>query len=228
MITKEEIMSDKSPNPTTILIADDEELVRAGIRTLLSQADDLQVIGEAKDGFEVQELVPTLRPKILLLDYQMPGPRAAELEKWTRENYPDTLALVLTAHNRDEYLVKTIDSGIAGFLLKTENAKHLINAIRRAAHGEILFDPAQLTRAARWREEVKTKLDQITPREREILELLKQGLDNNAIAQQLNITVKTVMYHLTSLFKKLQVKNRQEAAFWATKYLSNNPEEYPK
>ncbi|OQY87334.1 MAG: hypothetical protein B6D38_13070, partial [Anaerolineae bacterium UTCFX1] len=97
-------MSDKSPNPTTILIADDEELVRAGIRTLLSQADDLQVIGEAKDGFEVQELVPTLRPKILLLDYQMPGPRAAELEKWTRENYPDTLALVLTAHNRDEYL----------------------------------------------------------------------------------------------------------------------------
>lgn len=211
----------------TILIADDEELVRAGIRTLLSPAKNIEIIGEAKDGFEVQELVPKLRPKILLLDYQMPGPRAAELEKWVRDKYPETTALVLTAHNRDEYLVKVIDSGMVGFLLKNENANQLIDAIRRAARGEILFDQAQFTRAARWREEVGHKLNQLTHREREILELLKQGLDNNAIAQSLNISVKTTMYHMTNLFRKLQVKNRQEAALWATKYLSDDPDISP-
>lgn len=215
-------MSDKSSTPITILIADDEELARAGIRTLLSQARDMKIIGEARDGFEVQELVPKLHPRILLLDYQMPGPRAYELEKWVRQNYPETTALVLTAHNRDEYLTKVIDSGMVGFLLKSENAERLIELIRRAARGEILFDRAQFTRAARWREEAN-KLDQLTPREREILELIKQGLDNNVIAQTLNISVKTAMYHTTNLFRKLQVKNRQEAALWAVKYLPDDP-----
>ncbi|MEP0806197.1 MAG: response regulator transcription factor [Chloroflexota bacterium] len=219
-------MPDIPSPPITILIADDEELARAGIRTLLSQARDMEIIGEAQDGFEVQELVPKLRPKILLLDYRMPGPRAYELEKWVRENYPETTALVLTAHNRDEYLTKVIDAGMPGFLLKSENAERLIELVRRAARGETLFDQAQLNRAARWREETN-KLNQLTPREREILELIKEGLDNNAIAQTLNISIKTAMYHTTNLFRKLQVKNRQEAALWALKYLPDNPEEYP-
>ena len=215
-------MTENSSNKISILIADDEELARAGIRTLLSQAKDMEIIGEAQGGFEVQELVPRLRPSILLLDYQMPGPGAYRLEKWVRENYPETTALVLTAHNRDEYLVKVIDSGMVGFLLKSENAEQLIGAIRRAARGEILFDEAQFARAAGWREEVRDKLSQLTRREREILGLLKQGLDNHAIAQNLNITVKTTMYHMTNLFRKLQVKNRQEAALWATKYLPDD------
>jgi DNA-binding NarL/FixJ family response regulator len=219
-------MPDISSPPITILIADDEEFARAGIRTLLSRANDLKVIGEAQDGFEVKELVPKLRPQILLLDYRMPGPRAYEIEKWVRENYPETIALVLTAHNRDEYLTKVIDAGMPGFLLKSENAERLIELIRRAARGETLFDQAQLNRAARWREETN-KLNQLTPREREILELIKQGLDNNAIAQALNVSVKTAMYHTTNLFRKLQVKHRQEAALWAVKYLSDNPDISP-
>jgi len=217
-------MSDKSLKKITILIADDEQMARAGIRALLAQADDFEVIGEAQDGFEVQELVPKLHPKILLLDYQMPGPGAYKLEKWVRENYPETTALVLTAHNRDEYLVKVIDSGMVGFLLKSENAGQLIGAIRRAARGEILFDQVQIARAANWREEVSDKLKQLTPRELEMLEFLKKGLDNNAIAQTLDISVKTTMYHMTNLFRKLQVKNRQEAALWATRHLSDDPD----
>lgn len=219
-------MPNISSPPITILIADDEEFARDGIRTLLARADDLEVIGEAQDGFEVKELVTQLRPNILLLDYRMPGPRAYEIEKWVRENYPETIALVLTAHNRDEYLTKVIDAGMPGFLLKSENAERLIELIRRAARGETLFDQAQLNRAARWREETN-KLNQLTPREREILELIKQGLDNNAIAQALNVSVKTAMYHTTNLFRKLQVKNRQEAALWAVKYLPDNPDISP-
>lgn len=220
-------MAKPSSSKITILLADDEPMARAGIRGLLAQANDMEIVDEAKDGFEVQELVPKLRPKILLLDYQMPGPRPRDLEKWVRENYPETTTLILTAHDRDAYLSAMIDSGIAGYLLKNETAEQLINAIHRAAHGEILFDQAQFARAARWREEVRERLNQLTRREREILELLKQGLDNNAIAQNLNISAKTTMYHMTNLFRKLQVKNRQEAALWAVKHLSDDPDISP-
>jgi RNA polymerase sigma factor (sigma-70 family) len=220
-------MTKHSSGKITVLLADDEPLARAGIRALLTLAKDIEIIGEAQDGFEVQELVPKLRPKILLLDYQMPGPRAYQLEKWVRENYPETTTLILTAHDLDAYLSKMIDSGIAGYLLKHENAEQLINAIRRTAHGEILFDQTQFARVARWREEVRDKLDQLTPREHEILELLKKGLDNKEIARRLNISIKTAMYHMTNLFRKLQVKNRQEAALWAMKHLSDDPDISP-
>jgi DNA-binding NarL/FixJ family response regulator len=220
-------MPKKVSKKITVLTADDEPLARAGIRTLLAQATDLEIVGEAKDGFEVQELIPKLRPKILLLDYQMPGPRAYQLEKWVRENCPETTTLILTAHDRDAYLAAMIDSGVAGYLLKDEKAEQLIGAIRRAAHGEILFDQRQFARAAQWREEVRNKLNQLTPREHKMLELLKNGLDNKAIAQRLDVSTKTVMYHMTNLFRKLQVKNRQEATLWAMKHLLDNPDNSP-
>lgn len=214
-------MSDKLSNRITILLADDEPMAREWIRGLLAQADDMEIVGEAQNGFEVQELVPKLRPQILLLNLKMPGPRPYELEKCVRENYPKTITLALTAHDSDAYLAEIIDSDIAGYLLKNENADQFIGAIRRAARGEILFDQAQLARVTHWREEVTDKLNQLTRREREMLELLKNGLDNRAIAQSLDITIKTVMYHMTNLFRKLQVKNRLEAAIWAIKYLSD-------
>lgn len=211
----------------TVLLADDQPMVRAGIRALLAAADDMEIIGEAQDGFEVQKLVRKLRPQILLLDLKMPGPRPAELEKWTRENYPETITLVLTAHDRDAYLTDMMDAGAAGYLGKSETAERLINAIRRAAQGEVLFDHEQFTRTRQWREEVGDKLKRLTPRERQILELLARGYDNNAIAKELTITMKTTTYHITNLLKKLQLKNRQEAALWASKHLSDDLDESP-
>lgn len=220
-------MAKASSSKITILFADDEPLARAGIRGLINQANDMKIVGEAHDGFEVQELIPKLHPKILLLDYQMPGPRAYQLEKWVRENYPETTTLILTAHDRDAYLAAMIDSGVAGYLLKDEKAEQLLGAIRRAAHGEILFDQRQFARATQWREEVRNKLNQLTPRERKMLELLKSGLDNKAIAQRLEVSTKTVMYHMTNLFRKIQVKNRQEATLWAMKHLHDDPDISP-
>jgi len=140
-------MSDKSAKIITILLADDEPMARAGIRSLLEQAEDFEIVGEAQNGFEVQELIPKLRPNMLLLNYQMPGPRAAELEKWVRVNYPETTTLVLTAHNRDAYLAGVIDSSVSGFLLKNENGEQLICAIRRAAEGIVHFSDEQIARA---------------------------------------------------------------------------------
>jgi DNA-binding NarL/FixJ family response regulator len=178
-------MSTVSSGKITVLLADDHPATRAGIRALLAQADDIEIVGEAQSGFEVYDLVQKLRPKILLLDLIMPGLRPAELEKQVRENHPETITLILTTHDRDAYLVSMMDAGVAGYLNKKESKEGLINAIRQAAQGEILFDKEQFVRAKQWREEVGVKINQLTPREKEILEMLAKGLDNDTIAKSL-------------------------------------------
>ncbi len=216
-------MSDKSSPKITILIADDEELARAGIRDVLLQANDFEVIGEAKDGFEVQDLIPKLRPRILLLDYRMPGPRASEQEKWVRENHPGTLVLVLTAHDHDAYLTKAIESGMAGFLLKNENAEQLIHAIRRAAEGTIYFSNEQIERAQQWKQTVEAKWYSLSEREREVLQHLAAGEDNKSIAASLSIALKTTEFHITNILKKLELSSRDEAIVWMLKNEPDDP-----
>lgn len=216
-------VSDKPMKTITILIADDEPLARAGIRSVLLQVEDFEVIGEARDGFEVQELVPKLHPKITLLDYRMPGPGAYHLEKWIRENYPETTALVLTAHDHDAYLSETMDSGMAGFLLKTEKAERLIQSIRDVANGTPLFTEEQIERAQKWKKEVGAKWQVLSPREREVLQHLALGEDNKAIAKSLSISLKTVEFHVTNILKKLDVISRDEAIVWMLKHQPDDP-----
>lgn len=133
-------MTNSASKRITVLIADDEPIARAGIRTLLAQAEDIEIIGEAQNGYEAKELIPELRPQVLLLDLKMPGPRPYEIEKWVRESYPKIVTLVLTSHDRDSYLAAMMDAGAAGYLSKEESAERLIGAIRRAVGGEILFN----------------------------------------------------------------------------------------
>src|SRR5690242_17460719 len=128
----------------TLVLADDHAVARAGIRAILSNVPDIEIIGEAENGDEVQALVAKLQPRMLLLDLKMPGKPSAEIEKWVRTNYPGTVTLVLTAHDRDSYLTQMIDAGAVGLLDKSESGERLVGAIRRAARGEILFDSAQL------------------------------------------------------------------------------------
>jgi len=216
-----------STKKITLLLADDHPITRAGIRTTLAQASDLEIVGEAQNGIEVQQMVAKLRPRILLLDLRMPDLAPAQLEKWVRENYSETITLILTQHDRDTYLAKMMDAGVAGYLSKEASAKQLIDAIRRAAKGEILFDSVQLNRANQWREEVGEKIKQLTHREFEILKLLAKGMDNKAIARTLGISVKTTAYHITNILSKLQAQSRQEAAIWALKHLSDDLEQFP-
>ncbi len=144
----------------------------------------------------------------------MPHLSPAELEKWVRENYPDTVTLILTAHDRDAYLSSMMDAGAAGYLDKKLRAGQLISAIRRAARGEILFDKEQIERAQQWRESVKMKWESLSKREREVLQMLTEGVDNNAIAESLSITINTVEKHLKNIYNKLGVASRTEAAIW--------------
>jgi DNA-binding NarL/FixJ family response regulator len=217
-------MSELTPTKITVLLADDHPLARAGIRNLLVEADDLEIIGEAEDGFQAQELVAELRPNVLLLDLKMPGLRPSVLEKWVRENYPETITLVLTSHDRDNYLAGMMDAGVSGYMNKDISSERLIGAIRRAVQGEILFDQNQMQRIRVWKENVKDKLSQLTPQENETLKLLAKGLDNKAIASALLIMETTVNFHVTNTLRKLSLKNRQEVVIWALKYLSDNLE----
>jgi len=208
----------------TLVLADDHAVARAGVRAILSTAPDIEIVGEAENGDEVQALVAQAQPRILLLDLKMPGPHPAEIEKWVRTNYPNTVTLVLTAHDRDSYLTKMIDAGAAGLIDKSESGERLLGAIRRAAGGEILFDRGQLDRARHWREATGEKWESLTNREREILRLLVQGFDNAHIAKVLTVTSKTVAYHVTNILEKLEVSSRQEAVAWVHKYLPDNLE----
>ncbi len=205
----------ESRSTIRLLLADDHPATRAGIRTILARAPDILVVGEAQDGYEAQRLVAELRPHILLLDLQMPGLRSAELERWVRAHYPETITLILTAHERDAYLASMADAGAAGFLGKNRPPEQLIDAIRRAARGEILFDREQLARIQRWRTEVGLRWDTLTERERQVLTLVAQGKTDQHIAEELHLHVKTVGNHVSNILTKLSVATRTEAAVWA-------------
>jgi DNA-binding NarL/FixJ family response regulator len=202
----------------TVLLADDHPITRAGIRATLSGAPDILIVGEAENGFDVQKMVAELRPRILLLDLQMPGPAPADLERWVRQNYPETETLVLTAHNREPYLATMIDAGVSGFLSKQEAGEKLITSIRRVASGESLFSNEQLVAANRWRRLAGSKWESLTAREKEILDLLSKGSTNARIGSELGISPKTVAYHMTKVLNKLGVKTRSDALEWAKQY----------
>ncbi|MBM3151503.1 MAG: response regulator transcription factor [Chloroflexi bacterium] len=198
----------------TILIAEDHPATLFGIRSILEKAPDFKIVGEAQDGNKIKQLVAELRPQILLLDLIMPNLSPARLERWVRKNYPDTITLVLTAHDRDAYLSDMMEAGVTGYLDKKLQAGQLISAIRRAARGEILFDKEQMERASRWRQEVTSRWENISQREREILHLLTEGMGNKTIATALNISIDTVEKHMKSIYRKLGVTCRSEAILW--------------
>ncbi len=206
----------------TVLLADNHPTTRAGLRAILSETLDIRVIGEAEDSFQLETLAAELRPNILILDFAMPV--SVKTAKWIREHIPETLILVLTAHDHDAYLASMMDAGAVGFLSKTETGERLISAIRQAMNGAQAFTEDQFVRANRWRQEAGKKLEKLTHREGEVVRLIVKGYDNKQIAEKLNITAKTAAFHVTNILKKLDVKSRHEAIVWAHTYLSDNLE----
>lgn len=198
----------------SVLIADDHPLALEGVRSILDKVPDMKIVGEAADGNQIKQLVADLCPDILLLDLLMPNLSPAKLEEWVRENYPDTITLILTAHDRDSYLSNMMEAGAAGYINKKLHAGDIVASIRRAARGEILFNKEQTKRAYRWRDEVKKKWESLSDRERDVLQMLTEGADNKTISDCLNITINTVEKHLTNVYQKLNVTSRTEAILW--------------
>ncbi|MBG6056496.1 DNA-binding NarL/FixJ family response regulator [Salinibacterium sp. CAN_S4] len=207
-----------------VLIADDQELVRAGLRMILNAQDDIEVIGEAADGQEAVDLAQSLRPDVCLFDIRMPrldGIEATRILAGAGVAKP-LAVVVITTFDLDEYVYGALRAGARGFLLKDAGAALLGQAIRAAAAGDALIAPNVTVRllesfAAHSESDAvpAAPTEPLTAREEDVLATVARGLSNSEIAGELHITLSTVKTHLASLMTKLGVRNRVEIAIWA-------------
>jgi DNA-binding NarL/FixJ family response regulator len=205
-----------------VILADDHNLVRQGIRQFLENADDIEVLGEASDGTGALQLVEELRPDIALLDIQMPGLSGVEVTRQIKARFPEVRILILTAYDDDPYVFALLQAGADGYLLKTLEVDDLLRAVHAVQRGESALSPEITQRVLR---QLKTgrpagaaeQIETLTARELEILRLAAQGLTNKAIGQEMGISDRTVQGHLANIYGKLSVASRTEAVTQALK-----------
>jgi NarL family two-component system response regulator LiaR len=200
--------------PIRVLIADDHEVVRQGLRTFLEIDPELEVVGEAADGREAVRLAHRLRPDVVLMDLLMPELDGIVATQLIRQELPDTEVMALTSVLEDASVVGAVRAGAIGYLLKDTRAKELRQAIKAAAAGQVQLSPEA---AARLMREVVApeRPEVLSQRETDVLRLLAHGLANKEIAQRLSITEKTVKTHVSSILGKLGVQSRTQAALYA-------------
>jgi len=206
-----------------VLICDDQEIVREGLKKILDSDTELQVVGTAHDGEEALELIPTTSPALVLMDLKMPGMNGILATRKIRERYPDIKVLVLTTYDDDEWVFDAIRSGAAGYLLKDTPRLDLIAAIKGTAAGYSYVDPGitgkLLSSIAQTNPPLqKTTTHMFSERENEILQLLARGLSNAEISQQLYLSEGTVRNYTSTIFSKLGVSDRTQAVIAALRY----------
>ncbi|GAA0267230.1 response regulator transcription factor [Cryptosporangium japonicum] len=192
-----------------VLLVDDHPVVRVGLRGMLDLSDDLHVVGEAASGDEALALTATLRPDVVLMDLRMPGMDGADATARIVTRVPGVRVLVLTTYDTDDDILRAIEAGAAGYLLKDTPLAQLVAAIHAAARGESVLAPPVAARLADRRR--TSPAEQLTPREVEVLSLVAQGLSNAKIGRVLFISEATVKTHLLRTFMKLGVNDRTAA-----------------
>lgn len=201
-----------------IMIADDHSMIREGLKQLLELDGDIKVIAEANNGKDCLEKLNTYHPDVLLLDINMPEMNGLQVLEILKERKSDIKVLVLTVHNEVEYLLKAVEIGISGYMLKDSNSSELKNAIFSIIEGEDYIQPSLIPMLNSKLLEIdsdKVKLDLLTRREYEVLKLLTEGMFNKEIAMKLNISERTVKNHVSNIFKKIEVTDRTQAAVFA-------------
>lgn len=201
-----------------VIIADDHSMVREGLKQLLELDGDIVVIGEASDGVECLDLLEKKLPQALLLDINMPNMNGLEVLEKIKEKNLDTKVIILTVHNEVEYLLKAVEIGIDGYMLKDSNSDELKKAIYSVIAGESYIQPNLipiLNSKMIERDVEKEKLALLTKRELEVLKLMAVGSYNKEIGEKLNISERTVKNHISSIFKKIDVSDRTQAAIFA-------------
>lgn len=201
-----------------VLIADDHALVREGLRRLLELDERIEVVGEAGDGQGAINLARKYRPDVILMDVNMPGTDGVTATQVIKKEMPETDIIALTVYE-DEQVVEMVKAGVSAYVLKDVGPDELTSTIFKVREGNVIIHPRvagqvakELVRQNRKRDEMK-----LTKRERDVLELLVKGYSNKEVAAALFISEKTVKNHLTSIFRKLEVKDRTQAVIYALK-----------
>jgi NarL family two-component system response regulator LiaR len=194
-----------------VLLADDHDMVRKGLRVLLEQFDDLQIVGEAKDGYAAVDMCRHLTPDVLLLDMIMPRQDGVEALPHIRQHCPDTQVIALTSFGDTDTVQKAIKGGAIGFLMKNVSGDELANAIRKAYRGQSSLSPEAAQVLIRATTQPLQIGHDLTDRERGVLALMKEGLNNREIAERLVISSSTVKNHVSSILSKLGTVSRTQA-----------------
>jgi len=203
-------------NPIRILITDDHLIVREGLRLILETADGFEVVGEAADGSECLRLLPDLSPDVVLMDLQMPGMDGVTTIGHLRREYPEIAVVILTTYNEDELMLKGLQAGARGYLLKDTDRQTLLDTITAAARDETLLKPEILKRVLALQKALTNQDTSLTDRELEVLRAVALGERNKEIAYKLGISERTVKAHLTSIYDKFGVDSRAAAVAIAT------------
>ena len=203
-------------HPLRVLMADDHPVFRSGLRALLGAVPGLTVAGEATTGQEAVDRAAALRPDVVLMDLQMPGVSGIEATRRILEHAPDAGVLVVTMYEDDHSVFAAMRAGAKGYVLKDADEDDVLDAIRAVGRGEAIFSPAVARRvlaffAGHALEAPARAFPELTAREREILDLIAQGLSNPQITARLFLSPKTVRNHISSIFAKLQVADRSQA-----------------
>jgi DNA-binding NarL/FixJ family response regulator len=206
-----------------ILLADDHKLMRGGLRLLIEQQSDLSVVGEASDGREAVSLAKSLRPDVAVMDITMPNLNGIEAAHQITQSHPETGVIILSMHPDESYVLRALKAGAKGYLLKDSAESDLILAVRAVAGGKSFFSPTvskvllvdymrKLKRSG-----AEDAYDLLTPREREILQLVAEGKSNKDVANLLNLSVYTVETHRSNVMQKLHLKGVPELTLYAVR-----------
>ncbi len=210
--------------PLQILIAEDHAIVREGIRLILAAQPDIEVVGEATNGREAIVMACDLRPDAVCMDISMPGVDGLEATRRIKECCPEVAVLALTVHATDEYFFQMLQAGASGYVLKGAASADLVAALRAVARGEVFLYPTVAKKLvddylSRTRDrETMDSLHGLTPREREVLTLIGDGLTNKEIAERLVISLSTVQTHYAHIIEKLGLNNRAEVIKYAIRH----------
>ena len=193
-----------------VMLADDHTLVRAGIRALLEKLPGVEVVGEADDGREVLKLIKLHRPDIVLMDIAMPGLNGLEAAARMAKEFPDVRVIILSMHHNEEYVWQALKAGAAGYLLKKAATAELATALQHVAHGQVYLSQEISTRLLKKFSlqaigDRKSPLEQLTGRQREILQLIAEGQNTKQIGEILKVSPKTVEYHRMKLMECLNI-----------------------
>jgi DNA-binding NarL/FixJ family response regulator len=212
------------PDPIRVYLLDDHDVVREGLKFLLEQQEDIEVVGESSTATEAAARIPAMRPDVAVLDARLPDGSGIEVCRTVRAVDPSINALILTSYDDDEALFAAIMAGASGYVLKEIRSSDLVSAIRHVAAGKSLIDPAMtatVLERIRKGPETPDELASLTDQERILLGHIAEGLTNRQIAEQMFLAEKTIKNYVSNLLAKLGLERRTQAAVFAAKHLKH-------